>query len=474
MAVSPVRRQSLVGLGTTIGSTLVGFVSTVYVAHAAGAGALGAYYVLTAHLGFLLLASDPGLGGAAAQRIAEGEEPASHLSAYAAARCALALAVGAALVAARPLLVDLGATGMVPWLALALAASTVAGIASTGVWAGGRAGIGQVAEFTGVIVRVAVQVGAVALGLGAAGLAGGLVAGTLAAALVNLRSLPFHPAPFGRRHYASLAPFALWSFLISLVAVVNANADALLVGYLLSPREVALYRTPLQLASLSLLSTMPLRASLGPRVAGWAKTGAFDEVTGALARAWTFALFLAVPVAIGGLLVSDRLLYFLYGAEFAPASPALAILFVVQVVSIGSLLEGMALSAVGRPRGAFAAMGAGAAVLVVADLLLVPLAGVPGAALGALLGAATASLLARLLLARSVRVQLERRPVGAIVLASGLMSAAVLAFRAAVPLATLPPLVSAVLLGTAVYLAAVLALSPLIRGEVTGLLGAIL
>jgi O-antigen/teichoic acid export membrane protein len=474
MAVSPVRRQSLIGLFTTIGSTLLGFLSTVYIAHAAGAEALGSFYLLSAYLGFLLLASDPGLGGAAAQRIAERDEPAAHFSAYIAVRAGLALAVAAGLVAAGPLLVDLGTAGLIPWLVLALLASTFAGIVAIGIWATGQAGIGQTAELVGVGARVAVQIGAVAAGYGAAGLAGGLVAGTVATGIVNRRFLSLRLTRFGVRHLASLAPFALWSFLITLVAVVSANADTVLIGYLLSDREVALYRTPLQLAALAVLSTMPIRASLAPRIAGWTRAGALAEAADALGRAWTFALLLAVPVAVGGVLLSDRLLYFLYGADFTGAAPALALLLVAQLVSVGSLLEGMALSAVNRPRGAFAAAGVGAAALVIGDLALIPAFGITGAAMALLLSTTVATVLAHVLLGRTVAVRLERRPLGAIALGAVLMAGAVLGFRTALPPDSLPLLIVAVALGAAVYLGAVLALDPSIRAELAGLARAVL
>ena len=473
MMVSPIRRQSLIGLLTTIGSTLLGFLSTVYIAHTAGAEALGAYYLLSAYLGFLLLASDPGLGGAAAQRIAEGNDPAAHFWAYATVRSLLALGVTGALFLARPLLVDLDASGLLLWLALALLASTIAGIIATGVYASGQAGVTQTADLVGVGVRVAVQIGAVALGFGAAGLVGGLVAGTLGTALVNRGFLSFQLARFGRAHLASLAVFARWSFLLSLVVVAAANADTLLLGYLLSDREVALYRIPFQLAALAVLSTMPIRASLAPRIAGWARTGASAEIGAALARAWTFALLLAVPTAVGGLLLADRLLYFLYGADFAGAAPALGLLLVAQVVAVGSLLEGMALSAVGRPRGAVVAAGAGAATLVLADLVLIPLGGVTGAAFALLLSTIVGSLLARLLLRQTIRVVFEARSVGVILAGAGLMAVAVLAYRALAPLTSVGLVAGAVVLGAGVYLGVVLGLDASIRAEAGGLLRAL-
>jgi O-antigen/teichoic acid export membrane protein len=326
----------------------------------------------------------------------------------------------------------------------------------------------------GVGARVAVQVGAVAAGFGAAGLAGGLVAGTVATAVVNTRFLSVPFARFGIWHLRSLASFALWSFLLTLVAVVTANADTILIGYLLSDREIALYRTPLQLAALAVLSTMPVRASLAPRIAGWARAGAIHEIGTALARAWTFALLLAVPTAVGGLFLADRLLYFLYGADFAGAAPVLGLLLGAELVSVGSLLEGMALSAVGRPRGAFIAAAAGAATLVLADLALVPFMGITGGALGFLLSTGIATVLARRLLSRSVRVRFERRPIGAIVAGAGAMAVAVTGLRAIIPLTSLPFVVAAVALGAAVYFVFVLAIDSSIRDELRGIVSAVL
>ncbi len=134
----------------------------------------------------------------------------------------------------------------------------------------------------------------------------------------------------------------------------------------------------------------------------------------------------------------------------------------------------MALSAVGRPRGAFVAAGAGAVVLVLGDLVLIPAFGITGAAMALLLSTAVATVLARVLLGRTARVRLERRPLGAVALAAALMAGAVLAYRAVLPPDSLPILIGAVVLGAAVYLGAVLALDPTIRGEVAGLVQAVL
>jgi len=48
MNIDPVRRQSLISLGSTLGLTAVGFVATMYFAHAVGAAAYGVFSLFLA------------------------------------------------------------------------------------------------------------------------------------------------------------------------------------------------------------------------------------------------------------------------------------------------------------------------------------------------------------------------------------------------------------------------------------------
>ena len=74
MRIEPLRRQSLVTLFTTLALTTVGFLSTMYFAHAVGESVLGAYFLFLAYFNTLNLIFDGGLGGAAVKRISEGRE----------------------------------------------------------------------------------------------------------------------------------------------------------------------------------------------------------------------------------------------------------------------------------------------------------------------------------------------------------------------------------------------------------------
>ena len=73
MSIEPIRRQSIVSLIWQIALTFIGFLSTMYFAHAVGAGVLGAYFLFLAYFGIIGLMMDGGFGGAAIKRIGEGE-----------------------------------------------------------------------------------------------------------------------------------------------------------------------------------------------------------------------------------------------------------------------------------------------------------------------------------------------------------------------------------------------------------------
>ena len=75
MDIGPVRRHSLIAFISSIGVTVIGFFATIYIAHNAGATALGGFFLLLAYVGIIGLFTDGGISGAALQRISEGDSP---------------------------------------------------------------------------------------------------------------------------------------------------------------------------------------------------------------------------------------------------------------------------------------------------------------------------------------------------------------------------------------------------------------
>jgi O-antigen/teichoic acid export membrane protein len=140
MSIEPIRRQSIVSLIWQIALTFLGFLSTMYFAHAVGAGVLGAYFLFIAYLGIIGLMTDGGFGGAAVKRISEGEEPDAYFSAFVVLRSVFVTLVVVVLIAFRSYFIDLNTEGTFIWLLVALVVTILHGAVSSGIGGCGKMG----------------------------------------------------------------------------------------------------------------------------------------------------------------------------------------------------------------------------------------------------------------------------------------------------------------------------------------------
>jgi O-antigen/teichoic acid export membrane protein len=453
MSIEPIRRQSLISLGNLIGLTVLGYIATFYFAHILGPAILGSYYLFLAYY-----------------RISEGKDDNAFFSAFVVLRIGLLVVSVLILLVLSPYLVDFVASGLLPWLLLALVIGTIAGFAYTGVYGSGKVGVVQTSEFFNTVIRIIVQILATFLGYAAGGLAGGFIAGMVAAFFLNFRYLPLRLARFTSDHLKSLFSFSFWMFLTSTGFTIFATADTILIGYFLTNADVGIYRVATQLSAVALFASMALNTVLFPRMSRWSSDGELGSISMALSRAVTFSLILAVPVIIGGILLSSPLLYYLYGSDFSAGSQALTVLLLLQVPVIFANLQITSLNALDQPKKSFTTTSIAAVVNIVLNVALIPLLGILGAAIATLISVSLNAVLARTYLASVIPVRIEKRPVAVIIIAGMVMGVVVSAFSLFTGILSLLSLVVAVILGAIVYFVLLFWLDPAIRKEAVDIL----
>jgi O-antigen/teichoic acid export membrane protein len=470
MSIEPIRRQSLISFAKIIGLTAIGYIATMYFAHVLGPAILGSYYLFTAYYSIFSLIGDGGIGGAATKRISEGKDENAYFSAFVVLRVVLLVASVLVLLAIAPYLVDFVASGLLPWLLLALLISTIAGFFFTGVYGLGKVGVLQTSDFLNNAVRVAFQIIATYLGYAAAGLAGGFIVGMVAGFFINFRYMPLRLARFTKNHLKSLFSFSFWMFLTSTGLTVFATADTILIGFYLTNADVGIYRVATQLSSAALFANVALNTVLFPRMSRWSIDGELGSFGTALSRAVSFSLLLAVPVIVGGILLARPLLYYLYGSDFSAGSQALVVLLLLQVPALYISLLITSLNALDQPKKAFITTSLAAGLNVILNIALIPLLGILGSAIATLLSVSLNALLAHRYLSGIVPVRLEKRPVGSIVVSGLIMGAVVLVFGIATGTSSVFLLIAAILLGAATYFLILFKLDPGIRLEAANLL----
>lgn len=148
-----------------------------------------------------------------------------------------------------------------------------------------------------------------------------------------------------------------------------------------APEEIAVYS--IAFAVVAAVGQLPFGLSivLTPAVAHLTGAGAADRIPAGLLRARRILVLPCLPLTAGVLVVAPRALTVVYGAEYARAGRVLSVLVLVLPLVALFHLSSSVLAALGRVRSILTANLVATALLVPANLLLVPRYGAVGAAI---------------------------------------------------------------------------------------------
>src|SRR4030042_2207996 len=233
----------------------------------------------------------------------------------------------------------------------------------------------------------------------------------------------------------------------------------------MSNADVGIYRTAFQLTSVATFTTLAFHTVLYPKISNWAAQGQFSKIDASLARAFTYSLFLAIPTCIGGGILGQRLLYYLYGSSFADGASALYFLLLVQVVNVFMFLGTMCLNSLNRPKDAFLITVIAASANIILDLVLIPVIGITGAAVATLIAMTLNAFGALILLSRIISVKFEFGAIKNMLYAAGSMGIFLLFIHFFFPLTHLATVLTVVIIGAGIYVSVLFALDREIHDE---------
>jgi len=464
--IPPIQRQSMIQFSVTIAITLFGFISTMLFTHILGKDLMGVYYLFLAYYGVFNMIGDAGFGGAAVKRISEGKDQNEYLTAYAALRFLLLIISTLILLAVSPYFVDLKEYELVPWIIAALAAAFFCGTITMGVYGLGHVGIRNLATGVYEFARILIQIAAVLLGYSVAGLFGGVIIATILSGIFCLKYFTFRPARFTTLHLKSLITYSLWIFLIGSGSLIFSYTDTIFIGYFMENGDVGVYRVALQLTTTGTFITAAIAGTLTPKFSNWSAKGDLTRIPAILTRSITYGLLLAVPTTAGGILLSERLLYFFYGADFAVGGTACAILLLLQIANVFMVFLGTTLSAIDHARQSFYASGSASLLNIVLNVLLIPIIGIEGAAFASLVSITLNAVLLRHYLKRYIPVRCETRPIIHIVASALLMAVFILIYKQFVPLTNVFLVLIPVAVGTVIYFVTLFKLDKEIHNDI--------
>ena len=446
-----VHRHGLMMLASSTVITFIGFLATMFYAHWLGAEILGYYFLFLSYLSLLSLLSDLGLNYATLKRISEGVEQNAYFTAGLLLRLTLFCAVSLLIVVLRDHFVDLTSSGLFWILIGVFLIGTLASCLATAIGGANRLGLAASMSLADNITRICFQVTAVLLGFQVYGLVGGIIAGLLVEMVIALRYLDFRPVKIHIRHLRSLFQYSLWAFLATSGTAFMENINIILVGYFMASADVGVFGVCWTFSFFVLFVSTALTNTLWVKVSRWSSDGEERTIALSLTRAISYALLFALPILVGGILLGRDLLYYLYSAGFATGFLPLAILLLARGFQSVYQLFYTFLMAMNAARDAFLVVLAGSIVNLALSALLIPVAGLAGAAAGTLAAVLTCLVLGFWRVRRHTMVSPDRPSILRFLGAATIMGMVLLVGREVIQIQSFWKPLILTILGAAVY-----------------------
>jgi O-antigen/teichoic acid export membrane protein len=412
---------------------------------------LGVYFLFLAYFGVLSLFIDGGFIGAAVKRISEGYDKNEYFTAFIVLRTVFIVTVLILLIIFKNYFADIQDSSIFSFLLIALLVSSIYGALQGGVAGAGKMGVHATSNFINNVARVIIQVLAVYFGYEALGLVGGFVGGMLIGCLIDIKYIDLAFSRFSWKHIKSLSTFSFWLFLTSSGVIAYSYADTIMIGYYMDDADVGIYRVVFQFASLALIVTTELRGVLWPKSSYWSASNQTELIEKSMSKAFSYSLLLPIPILMGGVVLGDKLLYFLYGEDFATGYDTLVLLLLVQIINVFQVLYTMYLGSLDRQEDAFKVTAFAAFINVILNVLLIPVLGILGAAVATFVSMAINAYLAGRLLSKSLSIELDYHSIATTVKAATIMAGIVGFYRFIFPLTNIWITLFGVLFGVVIY-----------------------
>ena len=304
------------------------------------------------------------------------------------------------------------------------------------------------------------------VGLLLASLGGVFVMG-LASAYVVKRVLRLHFERPNPRHWWPLLQVSFPFGLMGLISNFVRRFDTVFMSFVLTDAAVGWYNVPYNLVLMMLLLAQSLAISMYPTLVREYDSG-HGSIQGTVQRALRYLLLLSLPIAVGGMVLADRIIVLLYGQEFLSAIPVMRILVWALPAMFLSEILGRASSTMHLEKRMARIAIFEAVVTVGLNVLLISEFGVVGAAIAAVVTGVLSIVLSSVIIGPAMLWKGNLGPMMRVMGAGVLMGFVVWQLRDAYFLATLDEKVALLLTigaGAVVYSVAVFVLGAVSPSE---------
>ncbi|MEK7086796.1 MAG: flippase [Patescibacteria group bacterium] len=195
---------------------------------------------------------------------------------------------------------------------------------------------------------------------------------------------------------------------ISLVGAFMLNTDLIMLGWWRSAQEIGFYSAGQKI--IQVLYTLPaiLASALFPTMARFAAQKKDEEVGRITEKGLTSTLLIALPLALGGIILAKPIITLLYGREYLPAVNSFRVLTATLIIYFPSVLIPNLILAYNKQKKVVPFIAAGSASNIIFNTILIPPLGIIGASIATFFAQLTSNLPIWIMVRKIVHFQLLR------------------------------------------------------------------
>jgi O-antigen/teichoic acid export membrane protein len=169
--------------------------------------------------------------------------------------------------------------------------------------------------------------------------------------------------------------------LLGILGVFMLNIDIVMIGFYEGAEEVGFYSASQKIVQLLYVLPVIIAASTFPAISRLISEKKTEKVKTLMERSVTMVLLIALPIAIGGAVLSNQLIKLVYGSGYAPSSPVFFFLILTPILVFPGMLIGNYIFAYNRQGKIVSRVLAGIISNVALNAILIPLLGITGCAI---------------------------------------------------------------------------------------------
>lgn len=199
--------------------------------------------------------------------------------------------------------------------------------------------------------------------------------------------------------------------------------DTTTLGIFTSETCVGYYNYATKITSIVVNLAASVSTILLPRFSLYREQNMLDELKKTIESAQSVILFIAIPSAIGIIIMAKDIIFFLFGEAFIPAAATVQILAVLVIIkSIGNLYGVQVLVAFGKEKTLFYTTVLGAISNVLMNITLIPVFQQNGAAIASVLSELAVCIYQYIAAHRQINAELDKRDLYKMIIATTVMA----------------------------------------------------